>query len=141
MEENDDVHTGNQDINIVPMKENPSNTELIDDDGSLKDMHTKTAESSEKHCEVGDAANSKESVETTTSGTDTGPVMNFEAVPTNGPGNGAPNTYGKKESIFVTLSRKIKALEQNVTMTNLFLEELSQRYDLALDGCLVVLTL
>lgn len=33
-----------------------------------------------------------------------------------------------RESIFVMLSRKIRALEQNVTMTNLFLEELSQRF-------------
>lgn len=45
-------------------------------------------------------------------------------------GNGQTNS--KKESIFVAMSRKIKALEQNVTMTNLFLEELSQRYQLTL---------
>ena len=49
-----------------------------------------------------------------------------EPGPANLVGNGQMNN--KKESIFVAMSRKIKALEQNVTMTNLFLEELSQRY-------------
>jgi hypothetical protein len=73
-----------------------------------------------------DVTNSKISEEAGSSSNDPGPTINVDAVPTQAPGNG--NTYGKKESIFVTLSRKIKALEQNVTMTNLFLEELSQRY-------------
>lgn len=107
---------------------NESESQTKYSDGSLENTDTNIIghDSSDGQCQMNDATSSKTSDEGPASGIDPGPAIPVEAVPANAGGNG--NTYGKKESIFVTLSRKIKALEQNVTMTNLFLEELSQRY-------------
>ena len=124
MVENDQNVEINKDNDVL--SENLSQTELTDSSLENSDTNIMKQDLSEGQCEMKDVTNSKISEEAGSSSSDPGPTINVDAVPTQAPGNG--NTYGKKESIFVTLSRKIKALEQNVTMTNLFLEELSQRY-------------
>ena len=85
-------------------------------------------DASEGQCEMKDVTKLSEDV--SSSSNDPGPTLHVEqgTIPTAASVGGS--TYGKKESIFVALSRKIKALEQNVTMTNLFLEELSQRWSI-----------
>ncbi|KAL9987720.1 hypothetical protein ACROYT_G002070 [Oculina patagonica] len=45
----------------------------------------------------------------------------------------AVGSGGHKESIFVRLSNKIKALEQNLNMSTLYMEQLNQRYRKSLD--------
>ena len=82
-------------------------------------------DASEGQCEMKDVTKLSEDV--SLSSNDPGPTLHVEQGPIPTAASVGGSTYGKKESIFVALSRKIKALEQNVTMTNLFLEELSQR--------------
>ncbi|CAB3991252.1 SUN domain-containing ossification factor isoform X4 [Paramuricea clavata] len=127
--ENDQNIEINKDDDVL--SENLSQTELTDSGLENSDTNIMKQDLSEGQCEMKDVTNSKISEEAGSSSNDPGPTINVDTVPTQAPGNG--NTYGKKESIFVTLSRKIKALEQNVTMTNLFLEELSQRYRKSMD--------
>ena len=121
MESDEDTEKGS-----AVLHENETQTKWAD--GSLENSDTNiiTQDSSDGQCQMKDGTSTKTSDEGSASSIEPGPTVNVEAVPASvgGNGNGA---QGKKESIFVTLSRKIKALEQNVTMTNLFLEELSQR--------------
>ena len=121
--ESDQKVESDRDIGVV----NESESQTKWPDGSLESSDTDIIrqDSSDGQCQMKDATSSKASEEAPAPGIDPGPALHVDAIPTNTGGNG--NTYGKKESVFVTLSRKIKALEQNVTMTNLFLEELSQR--------------
>ena len=118
--ESDQKMESDRDIGVV----NESESQTKWPDGSLESSDTDIIrqDSSDGQCQIKDATTSKASEEAPAPGIDPGPALHVDAIPTS-----AGNTYGKKESVFVTLSRKIKALEQNVTMTNLFLEELSQR--------------
>ncbi|XP_028395039.1 SUN domain-containing ossification factor-like isoform X2 [Dendronephthya gigantea] len=125
-EVNEKVETIEEQKDAVLLNEDHRQTELPDPSLIEQDF----SPLSEGQCEMKDATVSRNPEDFSSPNLDPGPTINAEAVTTH-VGNG--NTYGKKESIFVTLSRKIKALEQNVTMTNLFLEELSQRYRKSMD--------
>ena len=128
VEKDQNMDTGVQNIDNGVLNEDRSQTEFMDGGLVNSDINIIKQDSSEGQCEMKDATNSRISEAADSSSTDPGPTINVEQGSTHqAASNGNGNTYGKKESIFVTLSRKIKALEQNVTMTNLFLEELTQR--------------
>ena len=110
------------DVGTDVLDENQTETQLTGSSLVNADTNIVKEDSPDGQCEMKDVPKLSKG-----DGSSNNDPSSVEPGPIQGVGNGNGNTYGKKESIFVALSRKIKALEQNVTMTNLFLEELSQR--------------
>ncbi|XP_066141867.1 SUN domain-containing ossification factor [Euwallacea fornicatus] len=116
----------NSDITTTPVvtkqiEEKPEVSESIQGQGDVVDIDGSTEMPSNGDIQMDGIIDSD-------SGDKAGVELNTEGSPSVSNMAGADSVQGQKESVFLRLSNRIKALERNVSLSGQYLEELSKRY-------------